>query len=151
MGARQQPNYTLLASEASGLHLSSSAGANAGLSLREHCDDSAVWQWTAPDAELKNAATGAVIAVEPSGAAPPGPGSSEAAEIDALFGASASLLVPQTYRLLHAEAGLGGELVFAARDAPERLPSVHLHELETQGWTVVDKVMSQSMVDNLVA
>ena len=147
------PEYVLLASSASGLHLCD-GGVDNSLGLRAHCDDSCVWQWQEAARRLENAASGAVVSVEPGGEAPPAPGSAEAAALDAQFGAGASLLVPQTYRLVDADRaleGLGGELLFAARDAPGRLPSVYMAELESQGWTVVDKIMSPAMVDNLVA
>ena len=41
--------------------------------------------------------------------------------------------------------------VFAARAAPDRLPSEYLAELQGRGWTVLDNVMSSAMLDNLHA
>lgn len=45
---------------------------------------------------------------------------------------------------------LEGE-VYASRDAPSRLPSDHLSDLETVGFTVVDNIMSPAMLQNLHA
>ena len=146
------PEYVLLASEATGLHLCDE-GPGQSFGLREHCDDACVWSWAEPGRRLENAATGAVVDVEASGA-PPQPGSAEAAALDAEFGAGAYLLVPQLYRLLGAgdkARGLGEQLVFAARDAPGQLPSVYLAELESKGWTVVDNIMSPPVVEHLKA
>jgi hypothetical protein len=150
------PEYVLLASSASGLHLCDD-GTRETFGLRAHCDDSCVWEWAEPSRRLRNAATGSTVVVEPNGDAPPAPGAAEAAELDAQFGAGASLLVPRTYRLLGADGGaralegLGGELRFAARDAPDRLPSAYMAELEAQGWTVVGNIMSAAAVEHLNA
>jgi hypothetical protein len=141
--------YILLVSESSGLHLCDGTE-ESGFGLRPHCDDSCVWEW-AGDSSLRNAATGAVVGVEQHGELP---GPEQAAEIDAAFGAGASLLVTQKYRLVgdaQKLAGLADQLVFSARAAPARLPSAYLTDLETQGWTVVENVMTPAMVSNLVA
>ena len=141
-------SYILLVSESTGQHLCDANGA--GLTLRPRCDDSCVWVWQG-DSRLKNAATGKVVTVEPSGGPP---SASEAKAIDAAFGDGASQMVLQKYRLAgdtDGLAALGGEVVFSAREAPARLPSTYLAELETQGWTVVENLMSPAMVANLVA
>ncbi len=142
-------DYILLVSESTGLHLCDGTE-EGGLGLRPHCDDSCVWEWNSASS-LRNAATSTVVTVEPSGALPD---ADQAAEIDAAFGPGASLLVPQKYRLVgNAQklAGLGSQLQFSPRDAPARLPSAYLADLERQGWTVVENVMSPAMVSNLVA
>jgi hypothetical protein len=141
--------YILLVSESTGLHLCDGTEAS-GFGLRPHCDDSCVWAWDSASS-LRNAATGAVLTVAQSGELP---GPNQAAEIDAAFGPGASLLVPQKYRLVgdtQKLAGLADQLLFSARAAPARLPSAYLADLETQGWTVVENVMSPAMVSNLVA
>ena len=71
-------DYVLLASEATGLHLCDE-GPGQSFGLREHCDDACVWSWAEPGRRLENAATGAVVSVEPGGEPPPAPGSAEAA------------------------------------------------------------------------
>ncbi len=141
--------YILLTSESTGLHLCDGTEASR-FGLRPHCDDSCVWEWESATS-LRNAVTGRVLTVEPSGALT---GASEAAEIDAAFGPGASLLAPPKYRLVgdvRNLAGLGDQLLFSAREAPARLPSAYLAELETHGWTVVENVMTPAMVANLVA
>ena len=60
-------------------------------------------------------------------------------------------MVPRKYEVGSDAAELPGERVFFAREAPLRLPSAYLAELESQGWTVVENVMSEAMVSNLVA
>lgn len=141
--------YILLVSESTGLHLCDGE-AESSFGLRPHCDDSCVWEWE-NNSTLKNAATGALVTVEPSGTLPD---PDQAARIDAVFGPGASLLVTQKYRLVgdaQKLVGLGGQLLFSARQAPLRLPSAYLADLERQGWTVVENVMSPAMVSNLVA
>ena len=142
-------DYILLVSESTGLHLCDGTE-ESGFGLRPRCDDSCVWEWESTS-RLRNAVTGATVMVEPSGELLD---SNRAVEIDAAFGPGASLLVPQKYRLTGDApklADLGDQLVFSAREAPARLPSVYLAELELQGWSVVEKVMSPAMVANLVA
>lgn len=139
--------YVLLVGDSTGLHLCDAGGA---FGLRPRCDDSCVWTWV-DETSLSNAVTGRVVRVELDGT---GPGPAEAAKLDAAFGPGASLLVAQKYRLVGKSqqySGLAGELLFGARAAPARLPSAYLTELETQGWTVVENVMSPAMVANLVA
>ncbi len=141
--------YILLVSESTGFHLCDETE-KGSLGLRTRCDDSCVWEWESASS-LRNAVTGSVVTVEPSGTLP---GPEQSAEIDAMFGPGASLLVPQQYRLVGDAQkldGLGNQLLFGARDAPSRLPSAYLTDLETQGWTVVENVMSRAMVANLVA
>jgi hypothetical protein len=141
--------YILLASESTGLHLCDGTE-ESSFGLRPRCDDSCVWEWESASS-LRNAATGGVVTVEPIGALP---GPIQAAAIDAAFGPGASLLVPQKYRLVsdaHRLAGLGDQLLFSAREAPTRLPSAYLADLERQGWTVVENMMSPAMVSNLAA
>eukprot|EP01043_Picozoa_sp_COSAG02_P053997 COSAG02_NODE_6049_length_3845_cov_1.807528_2_plen_335_part_00 len=41
--------------------------------------------------------------------------------------------------------------VWTVRDGPERLPSAYLMEMRSRGWTVLDNVMSTSMLANLRA
>ena len=149
------PEYVLLACERSGLHLHHGHAAGA-FSLREHCGDACVWEWASPSrASLRNASTGCVVAVEKTGTPPPAAGSGEAAALDAQFGPGFSVLVPQKYRLLDGGGKLlgplDGRLTFAARDAPSRLPSVYLAELEAQGWTCVDNIMSPDHVSHMIA
>ena len=142
-------DYILLVSESTGLHLCDGTD-ESGLGLRAHCDDSCVWEWEG-DSSLRNAATGAMVRVEQCGERP---GPEQAAEIDARFGAGASLLVSQKYRLVSETqqlASLADQLVFSTRPAPARLPSAYLADLEKQGWTVVENVMSPAMVSNLTA
>lgn len=142
-------DYILLVSESSGLHLCDEMGGSS-FGLRSRCDDNCVWEWESPTS-LRNAVTGFVLTVRPSGEAP---GPIDTAAIDAAFGPSASLLVSQKYQLVsapHKVADLGKQLLFSTREAPARLPSVYLSELETQGWTVVENLMSPAMVSNLVA
>ena len=136
--------YILLVGESTGLHLSD---AGQTLVLRPRCDDNCVWEW-AGDALLRNASTGREVAAEPSGAPI---SASEADKIDAAFGPGASRMVPRKYEVGSDTAELPGERVFFAREAPLRLPSAYLAELESQGWTVVENVMSEAMVSNLVA
>jgi hypothetical protein len=138
-------SYVLLVNESTGLHLCDGPE-QSGYGLRPHCDDACVWAWD--DAtRLRNAATGGVVTVEPSGALPD---PDQAAGIDAAFGPGASLLVRQKYRLVGDAHKLGDLGLFSAREAPARLPSAYLAELETQGWTVVENLMSPAMVSNLV-
>lgn len=141
------PGYVLLASEATGDHLCDSG--SSGLVLRARCDDSCVWEWGESTGRLTNAVTGRSVAVQPVGA-PPAPGSAAAAEVDAAFGAGASLLVEQKYRLSGLPDELGQQL-YAMRTGPARLPSAYAVDLERQGWTVVENVMSQAMLANLFA
>ena len=139
--------YILLASEATGLHLCDETEGNS-LGLRPHCDDSCVWEW-ASESTLQNAATGREVEVEPTGAPP---AQDETAAIDAAFGPGASQLVLRKCRLAgdaQKQAGLQGQLVFSERAAPARLPSAYLAELETQGWTVVENLLSPAMLSNL--
>jgi hypothetical protein len=141
--------YILLASESTGLHLCDGAE-ESSYGLSPHCDDNCVWEWES-DSRLQNAASGSVVTVEPSGELI---SLSQAAAIDAAFGPGASLLVPKKYRLLgdrHKLAGLGDQLLFSAREAPARLPSAYLAELDTQGWTVVENLINPAMLSNLVA
>lgn len=141
------PGYILLASQVTGLHLCDE-NREGSFGLRAHCGDNCVWQWES-GSSLRNAVTGVVVTVEQSGELP-GP----AAEIDAAFGPGASLLAPQTYRLsgdARKFAGLGEQRVFQARTAPVRLPSAYLADLERQGWTVVENVLSPAMLSNLIA
>ncbi|XOV89757.1 MAG: phytanoyl-CoA dioxygenase family protein [Pseudomonadota bacterium] len=143
------PVHILLASESTGLHLSDATQAGC-FGLRAHCDDSCVWTWESEDV-LRNALTGNLLEVEAVGSLPD-PG--QAAEIDAAFGPGAHLLVRQKYRLSGDGpklAELGEQRLFSACAAPDRLPSAYLAELETQGWTVVENVMTPAMVSNLVA
>ncbi|MDA1300916.1 MAG: phytanoyl-CoA dioxygenase family protein [Proteobacteria bacterium] len=142
-------DYILLVSESTGLHLCDGTK-ESGLGLRPHCDDNFVWEWEG-DSSLRNAATGARVRAEQCGERP---GPKQAAEIDARFGAGASLLVSQKYRLVGDSqqlSGLADQLVFSTRPAPARLPSAYLADLEKQGWTVVENVMSPAMVSNLTA
>ncbi|OUU04371.1 MAG: hypothetical protein CBB92_00335 [Flammeovirgaceae bacterium TMED32] len=141
------PDYVLLVSEPSGLHLSDVHG-ESGYGLRSRCDDSCVWAWES-DASLKNAATGSVINVAPAGSLD----ANQAAALDEKFGPGASKLVFPKYRLADDSdqiATLGGYRVFGVRKAPARLPSDYLADLERQGWTVVENVMSPEMVSNLI-
>ena len=58
-----------------------------------------------------------------------------------------------TYRLMTEEGetlALGDQSVFGVRQAPDRLPSDYLVDLERQGWTVVENIMSPEMVSNLI-
>lgn len=139
-------SYILLANESTGLHLYDGPE-QSGFGMRPHCDDSCVWEWDGAS-RLNNAVTGRVVTVEPSGALPD---PDQAARIDAAFGPGASLLVPQKYRLVGNTPELDGLGLFSAREAPARLPSAYLAELETQGWTVVENLMSPAMISNLVA
>ena len=141
-------NYVLLASETTGLHLR--ARTEDEFELRPHCDDNCMWEW-ASDTTLSNAVTGEKISVEPAGTAP---SADEAAAIDAAFGPGSNRLVPKRYTLVGdlQRSGLPhDERVFAVREAPTRLPSAHLAELENQGWTVVSNVLTPAMLENLVA
>jgi hypothetical protein len=74
------------------------------------------------------------------------------------YGAGAGALVPKRYRLSHRKntahlepfgLALLRDDTFALRDAPTRLPSEHLDDLHTIGFTVLDNVMSQPMLDHL--
>ena len=140
--------YILLVSDATGLHLSD--GGQTALGLRPRCDDSCIWEWK-DDKTLRNAATGAMVSVAPSGE----PSADDSATaIDAVFGPGASELASPAFRVLGDDSslsGLGADRVFSARQAPARLPSAYLAELETQGWTVVENVMSPAMLTNLIA
>ena len=141
--------YILLVSDSTGLHLCDGTEGSS-FELRPRCDDRCVWEWESASS-LRNVVTGSVVTVEPSGELPD---PSQAAAIDAAFGPGASVLVAEKYRLVGDAsklAGLGDQLLFSAREAPARLPSAYLAELETQGWTVVENLMSPAMVSNLVA
>ena len=142
-------NYCLIADDSTGLYLCDELG-ESSFELRARCNDSCVWQWETLST-LKNATTGRVIIVEQI-SDPSGP--IDSIGIDLAFGPGASLTVPQMYRLIGDSqklSGLGDQLLFSVRDAPARLPSVYLAELEMQGWTVVENLMSPEMVSNLIA
>ncbi len=137
--------YILLTGETTGLLLCDEAGT---LGLRPRCDDSCVWEWTS-ESSLRNASTGREVEVEPTGGPP---SQDEMTAIDAAFGEGASQLVPRKFRLAgDTDKGLHGQLVFSERAAPARLPSVYLAELEAQGWTVIENLLSPAMLTNLVA
>ena len=142
------PDYVLLVSESSGLHLSDVPG-ESSYGLHARCDDSCIWSWEG-DSTLKNAATGSVVNVETAGSPLD---ASQTAALDEKFGPGASRLVFPKYRLVDDSeriAALGDNRVFGIRKAPARLPSAYLADLERQGWTVVENVMSPEMVSNLV-
>ncbi|MBF68528.1 MAG: hypothetical protein CMQ29_12630 [Gammaproteobacteria bacterium] len=137
-------DYILLVSTSTGLHLSHDGS---GFQLRARCDDNAVWGW-AGRSQLKNAVTGKIVDVEPCSAVLD---VREAEAIVAAFGPGASALVPKIWRLTGSADVPQDQLEFAARPAPARLPSAYLAELQAQGWTVVENLMSPEMVANLVA
>ena len=142
-------DYSLLADDSTGLYLCDEMK-ESGFKLRPRCDDSCVWEWDSPSA-LKNAATGGVVIVEPVNE-PSDPIGTVA--IDAGIDPDASLLVPPKYRIVndsHKLTGLGDQALFSVHEAPARLPSAYLAELEMQGWTVVENLMSPDMVSNLVS
>jgi hypothetical protein len=142
-------DHVLLADEATGEYLGSCSDGSFGLHAR--CDDvdACVWRW-ADEAHLTNVASGSTVDAHSAGP-PPAVGSPAAAEIDAAFGAGASLLVPQLYRLGGLQDEALSAATFAVREAPARLPSTYLAELESKGWTVVDNIMSRPMLSNLFA
>ena len=126
-----------------------SGALDGSFSLCSRCDDACIWRWVGAS-RLVNAHTGTMLGAQPLGA-PPAPESSAAAALDAALGAAASRLVPSwTYHLEGLPAGELSTLAYAAREAPGRLPSVHLSELESRGWTVVDNIMSPAMLANLL-
>ena len=142
-------DYILLADDSTGFYLCDENN-ESGFELRPRCDDNCVWEWKS-SSDLKNAATGEVIKAEPLGETSE---PTDAAAIDSAFGPGASLLVPKKYRLVGESpklTGLVDQKSFSVREAPARLPSAYLSELETQGWTVVENLMSPEMVSNLVA
>ena len=142
-------DYSLLADDSTGFYLCDEMK-ESGFELRPRCDDSCVWEWDSSSA-LKNAVTGSVVFVEPiNELSDP----IDAVVINAGFGPGASLLVPPKYRLVndsHKLTGLGDQSLFSVHEAPARLPSAYLAELEMQGWTVVENLMSPEMVSNLIA
>ena len=142
-------DYSLLADDSTGFYLCDEMK-ESGFELRPRCDDSCVWEWDSPSA-LKNAVTGGVVIVEPINE-PSDP--IDAVVTDSGFGPGASLRVPPKYRLVndsHKLTGLGDQPLFSVHEAPARLPSAYLAELEMQGWTVVENLMSPEMVSNLIA
>lgn len=144
--------YKLLASDSTGEYLCHSKDGT--FELRPHCDDSCVWQWEESSKRLTNAVTGISLVVQPSSDAASYDKlktTAAAAEIDALFGTGASLLIPEKCRLAGLPHEFGRDNLYTVRDAPTRLPSELLAELGSQGWTVVDNVMSRAMLSNLFA
>ena len=139
-------DYVLLVSERSGLHLSHAAD-HRHFQLRRRCDDSCIWTWESVSS-LRNARTGSVINADASDLR-----TTEPALWDEMFGPGASKLIAPTYRLMTEEGdtlALGDQGVFGVRQAPDRLPSDYLVDLERQGWTVVENIMSPEMVSNLI-
>ena len=170
----------LLASGKSGDHLAHNAATNA-LELRAHCDDECVWAWRSggvleSGAGLALSANKVAAAPDDNLDEQFGPGASllvpqsyrlfldeeddfdvdgrdvvdgdpaRSLERAAKRGTSGAKTGSET-KGLHRLVGD----VFAARDAPDRLPSEYLAELQGHGWTVLDNVMSSAMLDNLHA
>ena len=130
-------DYVLLVSERSGLHLSHTAD-HRRFQLRRRCDDSCIWTWESVSS-LRNAQTGSVINLEARDLR-----TTEPALWDEMFGPGASKLIAPTYRLMTEEGeplALGDQDIFGVRQAPDRLPSDYLVDLERQGWTVVENIM----------
>ena len=139
----------MLADEASGEYLAAPT-ADGVTELRRHVCDECIWTASGDGAALRSL-SGCELSAAAAGADPAAP---TPAQIDEEFGTYASLLVPPRHTLSRASVDdplLAGGRVFGFVDAPERLPSEYLADLETQGYTILDGCMSKDMVRNVHA
>ena len=145
----------MLADEASGEYLAAPT-ADGATELRRHVCDECVWtasplDTVSGDGQTLRSLSGCELSAAAAGADPAAP---TPAQIDEEFGTYASLLVPPRHTLSRASVDdplLAGGRVFGFVDAPERLPSEYLADLETQGYTILDGCMSKDMVRNVHA